>query len=78
MVAKILRSYANAFYMLLNWEHGSCGRAIESGQAYLTPSFCLLEAQGHVQATGSIPSTEWSKLKRNWEGITKLSPLMLR
>ncbi|HLI08536.1 MAG TPA: TlpA disulfide reductase family protein [Ktedonobacteraceae bacterium] len=39
---------------------------------HLTPSFCLLDAQGNVQATGGIPSTAWNKLKRIWEGATKL------
>jgi hypothetical protein len=44
---------------------------------HITPSFCLLDAQSHVQTKGSIPSTEWGKLKRTWEGATRLSPLLL-
>ena len=45
--------------------------------SHISPSFCLLNAQGKIQATGHIPSTEWSKLKRTWEGATTLSPFML-
>ncbi len=43
----------------------------------LFPGFCLLDEQGMVQARGPIPSVEWWKLKRNWEGITRPSSLML-
>ena len=42
----------------------------------LTPSFCLLTAQGTIQAMGHIPSAEWHKLKRDWEGVTRLAPFM--
>lgn len=45
--------------------------------SHMTPSFCLLNAQGHIQALGHIPSTEWSKLKRTWERATTLPPFML-
>lgn len=41
----------------------------------MTPGFCLLGADGNVQTKGHIPSNEWNKLKRTWEGVTKLSPL---
>ena len=41
----------------------------------ITPGFCVLDAESKVQAKGHIPSAEWNKLKRSWEGITKLSPL---
>jgi hypothetical protein len=44
--------------------------------SFLTPSFCLLDMHGNIEAKGRIPSTEWSKIKRNWQGGTKLSPLM--
>lgn len=40
------------------------------------PGFCLLDAQGTVQATGPISSTEWNTFKRTWEGVSRLSPLM--
>lgn len=40
----------------------------------LWPGFCLLDDQGIVQAQGSIPSVEWNKLRRTWEGTVKLSP----
>ncbi len=39
---------------------------------YMVPSFCLLDAQSIVQAKGTLPSTEWNKLKRDWEGVPKL------
>lgn len=42
----------------------------------LFPGFCLLNEQGIVQDRGLIPSVEWRKLKRTWEEVTKLSPLM--
>lgn len=41
-----------------------------------TPSFCLLNAQGNVQARGHLLSSEWRELKRTWEGVTRLSPFM--
>ena len=44
----------------------------------MTPGFCLIDAQGNVQALGQIPSPEWSKLKRIWEGATRLSPLLFK
>lgn len=47
-------------------------------QGHVTPSFCLIDAQGLIQAAGRIPSTEWSKLKRTWEGVTTLSPFLFR
>jgi thiol-disulfide isomerase/thioredoxin len=40
------------------------------------PGFCLLDAQGTVQATGPISSTEWNTFKRIWEGVSRLSPLI--
>lgn len=43
-----------------------------------TPGFCLIDAQGNVQLLGQIPSTEWNKLKRIWEGATRLSPLLFK
>lgn len=43
----------------------------------LLPGYCLLNEQGIVQDRGPIPSVEWRKLKRTWEGLTRLSPLML-
>jgi hypothetical protein len=45
---------------------------------HMTPSFCLLDAQSNVQMKGSIYSTDWNKLKRSWEGVTRLSPLLFR
>jgi len=43
---------------------------------HMTPAFCLLDAQGNVQARGHIPSMEWNKLKRIWEKATMLAPFM--
>lgn len=43
---------------------------------HMTPAFCLLDAQGNVQAKGHIPSIEWNKLKRTWEKATFLAPFM--
>lgn len=45
---------------------------------HLTPSFCVLDAQSNVQVQGSVYSTDWNKLKRTWEGVTKLSSLLFR
>lgn len=45
---------------------------------HITPSFCLLDAQSHVQMKESIYSSEWNKLKRSWEGVTSLSPFLFR
>lgn len=44
----------------------------------ITPGFCLIDAQGQVELLGQIPSTEWNKLKRTWEGATRLSPLLFK
>ncbi len=43
----------------------------------LFPGFCLLDERGIVQARGLIPSDEWRKLKRTWEGVNKFSSVIL-
>jgi alkyl hydroperoxide reductase subunit AhpC len=42
----------------------------------LLPGFCLLDENGIVRAQGPIPSIEWRKIKRVWEGVTSLSPVI--
>ena len=40
----------------------------------LTPYFCLIDAQGIVQARDPLGMGEWPKLQREWEGSTTLKP----
>jgi alkyl hydroperoxide reductase subunit AhpC len=42
----------------------------------LLPSFCLIDEDGIVRAQGPIPSIEWRKIKRTWEGVTSLSSVI--
>lgn len=38
------------------------------------PFFCLIDAQGLVQAHAPLGKQEWAKLKRSWEGVAKIAP----
>ncbi|QBD77554.1 redoxin domain-containing protein [Ktedonosporobacter rubrisoli] len=45
----------------------------------MIPYFCLIDAQGIVQARGLVGTEEeWSRLQREWEGPTALSPFLHR
>lgn len=57
--------------------HGKTDFVEDYHPSNVFPGFCLLDEQSIVQARGLIHSAEWRKLKRTWEGVTVLSPLML-
>lgn len=40
----------------------------------MIPYFCLVDAQGIVQARGLFGTGEWSRFQREWESPTALSP----
>ncbi len=44
----------------------------------IIPYFCLINAQGIVQVRGLLGTGEWSRLQREWESLTALSPFSSR